>query len=233
MATFFVAGTDTAVGKTCVTRCLLKAAASQGLRSLGLKPVAAGTDVAVQDSNNETHSLENEDVVALAEAASVSLSLRHINPVCLPEPLSPHIAADRAGVTVTIANIHAAMQVGLNAESDLTLVEGAGGWRVPINERETMADLARALNVPVILVVGMRLGCLNHALLTAEAIRRDGLELHGWIANELSADMPAIEENVATLNRHMFAPMLARVPYRKDIDTEFACSSMDISKVLS
>lgn len=204
---YFVAGTDTEIGKTYVSCALLRSAQDQGLQVLGLKPVAAGADCNYQGQ------LENEDAVALKRASNIEIGMRELNPACLPEPLSPHIAASRAQCHLSVEKLVEELQPGLDKSADLILVEGAGGWRVPLSDSETMADLAIALALPVILVVGMRLGCLNHALLTAEAIRRDGLALYGWVANDLSGDMAAFEENVATLKCRIDAPMIATIAY--------------------
>lgn len=222
---YFIAGTDTGVGKTWVSCALLKAAIAAGKQAVGLKPIAAGADIRLDGS------LENEDAVALKRISNIDIPVRALNPICVPEPLSPHIAADRANVKLSVASTIKQMSAGLNLDADLCLIEGAGGWRVPINNRETMADLARCLNIPVILVVGMRLGCLNHAMLSVEAIERDGLKLHGWIANVIDPDMSALNENVATLNRHLTAPLLARLPHSQNFDVVEASKNIDISKL--
>jgi dethiobiotin synthetase len=209
---FFVTGTDTGVGKTLATVSLLRAFAAQGKSTLGLKPVAAGCE--------ETgEGLRNEDALALMEAASVALPYEQVNPVALSAALAPHIAAAlenrRVRVTQVVGLLRGAM---MQARADITLIEGAGGWRVPLNEQETLADLAREMKAPVILVVGLRLGCINHALLTAEAIRRDGLVLAGWVANTLDPDMPAREQNIATLASALAAPCLGVLPFVESAD---------------
>jgi len=204
---FFVTGTDTGVGKTHASVALLQALAAQGRTTLGLKPVAAGCDAT-------TDGLRNEDALALQAAATVKLPYAQVNPVALAEAIAPHIAAAhekrRIGVTQLAGLVRGALMQG---RADVTLIEGAGGWRVPLNERETLADLARELDVPVILVVGVRLGCISHALLTAEAIRRDGRVLAGWVANAIDATMPAREENIATLRAALGAPLLGVLPH--------------------
>ena len=205
MTRYFVTGTDTEVGKTYVCEMLLRAAAHAGKRSLGLKPVAAGAEL------NSEGVYENEDALRLMAASSVKLPYEWVNPVCVPDPLSPHIAAERSGVDITVSSIRSGLQQGLHTETELTLVEGAGGWRVPINREQTMADLAKSLCLPVILVVGMRLGCINHALLSAESIAADGLVLYGWFANHVDNEMGAQQENVNTLERMLSAPLLGRI----------------------
>jgi dethiobiotin synthetase len=201
----FVTGTDTGVGKTLVSAALLHALARHHRRVVGMKPVAAG----LIDHQGQWVS---EDVLALRAASNVSVPAELDNPVALPDAMAPHLAAERVGRTVTVAGLRTAHRA-LKEHADVVLVEGAGGWRVPVNDRETLADLARAIGVPVVLVVGMRLGCLNHALLTAEAIRADGLELAGWVANAIDPDMPCREENIHTLRHWLPAPLLGRVSW--------------------
>ena len=207
MNKFFVAGTDTEVGKTYVSSCLLRLAFDTGLSSLGLKPIAAGCEL-----NDGEY--QNEDALALMKYSSVHLPYSQVNPVALPDACSPHIAAANAGKTVSASRIAGYCRGALLSKVDFALVEGAGGWRVPISPRETMASIALQLNYPVILVVGMRLGCINHALLTAEAIRKDGLKIAGWVANQLTAErMPYFEDNLSTLKSALDAPFIGTVSY--------------------
>jgi dethiobiotin synthetase len=201
----FVTGTDTGVGKTLVSAALLHALARRHARVVGMKPVAAGL-VPCGDA------WASEDALALRAASTVQVPPALDNPVALPEPLSPHIAAARAGRPVGVAELLAA-QRALMRQADLVVVEGAGGWRVPINETETLADLAVAMAAPVVLVVGLRLGCLNHSLLTAEAIAADGLLLAGWVANGIDPAMACRDENIETLRRRLDAPLLGIVPW--------------------
>ena len=169
---YFITGTDTEIGKTHATCALLATAANQGLRSVALKPVAAGTDA----------SGRNDDVVRLMAASNVSLPERTVNPWLLTEPLSPHIAARHAGVEITAATIIETFHLA-DERADLLLVEGVGGLYAPLSDSLTQPELIRQLDIPVILVVGLRLGCLNHALLTAAAIEQEGLQFAGWIGN--------------------------------------------------
>ena len=201
----FVTGTDTGVGKTLISAALLHMLARHHARVVGMKPVAAGL---VQQDDRWV----SEDVLMLRVASTVRVPPELDNPVALPEPLSPHLAAARAGRRVGVAQLLAA-QRALLALADVVLVEGAGGWRVPLNDEETLADLARAMAAPVVLVVGLRLGCLNHALLTAEAIRADGLTLAGWVANSVDPDMACREENIESLRQRLHAPLLGVVPW--------------------
>ena len=208
--TFFVTGTDTGVGKTLVTAALLHALAQRHARVVGMKPVAAGL---VPHGDGWA----SEDALMLRAASTVRVPPALDNPVALPDPLSPHLAAQRAGRHVGVAELVAA-QRALQAHADVVLVEGAGGWRVPLNGQETLADLARALAAPVVLVVGLRLGCLNHALLTAEAIRADGLHLAGWVANSIDPEMACRQENIDTLRQRLSAPLLGTVPWQAQPD---------------
>ncbi len=200
---FFIAGTDTDAGKTHAACQLLHAAQQRGLRTLGLKPLAAGAE-------NTADGLRNADALLLQQASAVQLPYEAVNPFCFFDAIAPHIAAKKSGVRLSAKEIAKSIRHTLdNTEFDYALIEGAGGWRVPINETETLADVVKLLNLPVILVVGMKLGCLNHALLTVEAIVRDGIELYGWIANDFGNPMPYLEENIAALEQKISAPRIA------------------------
>lgn len=203
----FVTGTDTGVGKTLVSAGLLHALAPHHRRVVGMKPVAAGVVPWGED-------WASEDAIALRSASTLAVPPELDNPVLLLDPLSPHIAAKRAGVQIDIAAIVRSYQT-LAAEADAVVVEGAGGFHVPLTDTHTGADLAQALALPVVLVVGLRLGCLNHALLTAEAIRARGLTLVGWVANRVDPEMEAADENIAYLRARLGAPLLAEVPYQE------------------
>ena len=200
---FFVTGTDTGVGKTLVACALIHALVDRGLRVAAMKPVAAGAAPVGAE-------LVNEDVVQLMAAANVAADRRLVNPYCFAPAVAPHIAAHEAGVTIDVQPI-AGAAVALAGDVDFVVAEGAGGFYVPISGPYTMADVAQALGWPVILVVGLRLGCLNHALLTAEAIRTRGLRLAGWVANQIDAGMARVSENVAALSSRISAPCLGRV----------------------
>ena len=203
---YFVTGTDTGVGKTLCSAALLHALSRRHARVVGMKPVAAGL---IEHDGR----LVSEDVLALRAASTLAVPPELDNPVALPEPLSPHLAARRAGVVVRVADLLAPARA-LASMADALVVEGAGGWRVPLNDGgETLADLARELAAPVVLVVGLRLGCLNHAMLTAEAIRADGLALAGWIANRIDPHMACADDNLATLRELLGAPLLGDVPW--------------------
>jgi dethiobiotin synthetase len=194
---FFVTGTDTGVGKTRVAAALILALRAQGLRVAAMKPVAAG----------HAPGEPNEDVTALQQAANVMADGRDVNPYAFAESVAPHIAAARAGVRIELSVITEAY-ARLAAAADAVVVEGAGGWRVPLNADQDMADLARALRLPVVLVVGLRLGCLNHARLSVESIARSRLPLAGWIGNRLDPAMAQQAENLDALTRLLPTPCL-------------------------
>ena len=214
---FFLTGTDTEIGKTFITCALLHRARQLGLRAAGIKPVAAGTDAAGR----------NEDVENIRAASNVDLPREVINPCCLSPAIAPHLAAAEEGVTIDFAPILAACASAIQ-KADLLIVEGVGGFRVPLGVDRDSADLAVALALPVILVVGLRLGCLNHALLTAEAIAARGLTLAGWVANRIDPDMLRAEDNIAALRERLGAPMLGSVPSIAGSDPAAAASFLDL-----
>lgn len=216
--TWFVTGTDTGVGKTAVSCALLVAAARAGLSTAAVKPVAAGCDETGQ----------NEDALYLMTSMTEDLDYSQVNPVALQAAVAPHIAASLEGKRMQASRLAGLCRGVMLGNADFVLIEGAGGWRVPINPRETMADVAIQLQVGVILVVGMRLGCINHALLTAEAIRRDGLHLAAWVANQPGPRMACHEENLDTLQQLLPAPLLGDVPFLSGWQAQEASSYLDI-----
>lgn len=205
MTAYFVTGTDTGVGKTLVSCALLQALARRHPRVVGMKPVAAGL---VQTPDG----WDSEDAISLRAASTVRVPPALDNPVRLPDPLSPHLAAERAGNRIDIHHL-VACQRELAQHADAMVVEGAGGFLVPLSPEHTGADLAQALGLPVLLVVGLRLGCLNHALLSAEAIRARGLPLAGWVANRIDPGMAAADDNIAFLRQRLGAPLLADIAH--------------------
>jgi dethiobiotin synthetase len=209
----FITGTDTDVGKTVIASGLLAAANQAGLRTAAIKPIAAGCELTEQG-------MTNDDALQLQAAASHRLSYQQINPVALEPAIAPHIAANEAGKRLSAARLTGFCRGLSLLPVDLVVLEGAGGWRVPINERETLADVACELNCAVIVVVGMRLGCLNHTLLTIEAIRRDGLNIAGWVANIIDPDMPRLDENIDTLKQRIAEPCLGTVPRLDDLSPQ-------------
>ncbi len=204
MKSFFITGTDTEVGKTFVTCGLLVALRERGVHVVPMKPIAAGAVV-------RNGVLRNEDVHQLLAVYGKPIDAQLVNPYCFAEAIAPHIAAMHEGKLVLVDVIERAFRE-LAAAHDSVLVEGAGGFLVPLSAEESMAALPRRLGLDVILVVGMRLGCLNHALLTAETIRGRGLTLSGWVANTVDPNMHSLAENIDTLKSMLGAPCLGRVP---------------------
>ena len=213
---YFVTGTDTGIGKTTVSCALLRAFAAQGHKVIGMKPIAAGVE------NGKW-----PDVEQLLAASNVNVTRQQINPYAFDPPISPHLAAQRAGREINLAVIQQAYQT-LSAQADRVVVEGAGGFLVPVNQHQTGADLAQALNLPVILVVGMRLGCLNHALLTAQAIKTAGLTLAGWVANCIDPQMLAGTENIATLEQRLDCSLLGVLPFDLGMDMQKSARLLDV-----
>lgn len=202
----FVTGTDTGVGKTLVSCALLHAYAAMGKRAVGMKPVAAGCDGGVCD-----------DVEMLRRASGVQAPRELVNPHAFVPPVAPHVAAQEAGVAIELEPIRRAY-LELASLAEVVVVEGVGGFRVPLNHSEDTADLAKVLGLPVVLVVGMRLGCLSHALLTAEAVAARGLVLAGWVANRIDPDMERFPSSLEALRQRLDAPLLGVVEYAAQPD---------------
>lgn len=201
----FIAGTDTGIGKTHAACALLHALRDAGFRASGMKPVASGCVKTVDG-------LRNEDALALQAASDTSAPYNLINPVALRDPLSPHLAAAHDGVMISLAPMRAAFDQLVQSHQRV-VVEGVGGWMVPLAPGLLAADIARQWQLPVILVVGLRLGCLSHALLSARAIAADGCHLLGWIGNAVDPAMEAVEENLITLRELLPAPCLGVLPH--------------------
>ena len=206
LPSIFITGTDTGVGKTLISCALLQALAAQELKVIGMKPVASG-------SEQTTEGLRNTDALALQQAANVAADYSLINPYCFAPAIAPHLAARQAGVSIELPVLLSAYQQ-LQQRAEVVVVEGAGGFLTPINAQQSLADLAQQLAIPIILVVGMRLGCINHALLTVEAIQARGLRLAGWVANSLAPNMPHFAENLSSLQQAIDAPCLSVVPWQ-------------------
>ncbi|MET7142052.1 dethiobiotin synthase [Xanthomonas sp. PPL139] len=209
---FYVTGTDTGIGKTIASTALLHALRARGQRAVGMKPVASGC-------TREAEGWRNEDALALQEASAPRPRYDDLNPYALPLPLAPELAAADAGVQLELAPIAAAFE-RLRAQADVVVVEGVGGWAAPLSASLDQADLARALRLPVVLVVGLRLGCLNHARLSAAAIADDGLQCIGWIGNEIDPAMERIDDNMAMLRARLPMPCWGRLPYRPQPQAE-------------
>jgi dethiobiotin synthetase len=220
---FFITGTDTGVGKTVMTCALLHEFTRRGRRAVGMKPVAAG---AVRDAGV----LRSDDVTMLRAASNVDAPLHLVNPYCFEPPIAPHVAAERAGVTIDIAHIARAYGE-LAAAADVVIVEGVGGFCVPLGRGSDTSELARELGLPVILVVGVRLGCLSHALLTARAIREAGLQFAGWIANRIDPAMAAADENVDALTERLAAPRLGDIRFAEKPEPLEVAALLDVASL--
>ncbi|PWB57044.1 MAG: dethiobiotin synthase [Nitrosomonadales bacterium] len=219
----FVTGTDTNVGKTLIACALLHAWRNAGKTVLGMKPVAAGCEL-------QPEGLACADVAALRRASSAQAPAEWVNPYAFAPAVAPHAAAEEAGVSIDLERIREAF-VALAGCAEMVVVEGAGGFRVPLNPRQDSADLARLLGLPVVLVVGMRLGCLNHALLTADAIRAQGLPLAGWVANRIDPGMACFESNLGALRQRLEAPLLGVVEYAAAPDPAVAAQCLILPRV--
>lgn len=216
----FVTGTDTGVGKTLVATGLLRLAASRGMRAVGLKPIASGAD-------QTPDGLRNQDALSLAAASAVPLPYRLTNPLCFAPAVAPHLAAAEAGLPVSLPGL-ADWYAHATAAADLAIVEGAGGWRVPLHPEGFLSDLPELLGLDVVLVVGLRLGCLNHARLTFEAIAHAGrCRLVGWIGNRIDPEFARLEGNLATLTRLLGSPPLAVVPPLATPAAAVACAHLE------
>lgn len=218
---YFITGTDTDVGKTTVAAGLLFAAREAGLTTAAGKPVASGCE-------QTPKGLRNADALALMAECSLPLTYNEVNPVAFEPAIAPHIAAREVGVTLTVESLLPPMQAILAKQAQFTLIEGAGGWRVPLSGQDSLSGLAQALDLPVILIVGVRLGCISHALLTAEAIARDGLQLAGWVANIIGPKTSRLEENLATLAERLPAPCLGRVPRLKSTTAQAVAEHLQL-----
>lgn len=213
---FFITGTDTNVGKTIVAAALLTALAKQNFKTVALKPVASGS---------------NSDALLLQKSASQKLPYTKINPFVFDEPISPHIAAKNAGVKLNVAKILQKSKTVLTSTADYIVIEGAGGLFAPLNEQETMADLIKGYNYPVILVVGIRVGCINHALLTLKSIADLGIKLAGWIANVIDQNTNYLEQNIHTIKQYTKSPLIAIIPYQKKIVLAQITNLIDLEKI--
>jgi dethiobiotin synthetase len=221
---WFITGTDTGVGKTLVSRLLLEALQRAGHSAAGMKPVASGCRITAAG-------LRSDDALELMQASDVAADYADVNPYALGSACAPHIAARETGVEIQPEKILESFR-RLQQKSPWVVVEGVGGWSVPLGERLTMAEVARALGLPVILVVGLRLGCLNHALLTVEAIRRTNIPLAGWVANRIDPAMTHVPENIATLAQKIEAPLLAQIPYQSAAQPDAASAVLPVVEMI-
>ncbi len=214
MKGIFITGTDTGIGKTHFTIACIQALQSAGCRVAAMKPVASGAE-------RINGRLCNEDALRIIEALDHDVDYELINPYCFRPPVSPHIAAAEVGVEIDVSKIKNRCQL-LSENTDYTLVEGVGGWLAPLSDSLTVADLASALALPVIMVVAIRLGCLNHAMLTAQSINRSGLELAGWVANCVEPEADAVERQIDYLSRRLSVSPIARIGWQSPAQIELA-----------
>ncbi|MBX9586147.1 MAG: dethiobiotin synthase [Gammaproteobacteria bacterium] len=213
MANVFITGTDTNVGKTFCTVALLHQLNMKGYKTFGLKPVASGCFL------NEEGQLVNEDALAIQKAASIKRGYQIINPISFQEPIAPHIAAKKVGGYLSSRLIIDVITRSIQQEADINIIEGVGGWSVPINDNELMSDVVIKLNFPIILVVGIRLGCVNHAILTAQKIMQNKVTFLGWIANCIDNSMLELDENIQSIAEWIPAPCLGIIPYCIESDS--------------
>ena len=206
---FFVTGTDTNIGKTYISTALLRKFNKMGFSTFGIKPVASGC-------RNISGKLRNEDALALQRVSSIKKSYKFVNQVALEAPIAPHIAAQLEGLHLTTKTLMEKINKSLSISSDVFIIEGAGGWFVPLNDKESMSDLVKLLNIPIILVVGIKLGCLNHTILTVNAINQINILFLGWVANCIEPQTKAIDENIKTLKAWVNAPCIGVVRYGED-----------------
>lgn len=222
----FVTGTDTSVGKTLISASLLQAACNAGLSCYGLKPIAAGCQTTEEG-------LRNEDALLLQRHSSVRMSYEQVNPIALAAAVAPHIAAAQAHRSLQLSRIEGFCRGSLMQKADLRLVEGAGGWHVPLNAQERLSDLPVRMEMPVILVVGVKLGCINHSLLTLEAIQRSGAVIAGWVANCIDPAVESLEANINTLRHYLPAPLFGVVPWQAQPGPVEVAKFLDLSLVLT
>ena len=226
MKRIFITGTDTEIGKTVVASGLVKASVDAGYRTAGLKPIAAGCEMI-------DNALVNDDAQQLMLASNVELDYGIVNPIALEPAIAPHIAAKQRGVSIASKVLKTHYERNLPSDLDLAVFEGAGGWFVPLNDYETFQDFVLAMKLDVIIVVGMKLGCINHALLSVSAIKACGLNLLGWIANFPQPEMDVAEENLETLMQRIDAPLLGVIPHFKELEAEAVANHINIQAIFS
>jgi dethiobiotin synthetase len=218
---YFVTGTDTEIGKTVVTLSLISALKATGIKVGGMKPVASGCE-------RTSLGLRNDDALKIQSLSSEDQVYELVNPYAFEPPIAPHVAASNVGEKIDIHQLRVCFeQLSLNVEK--VVVEGAGGWKVPLNNNEAFPDLVRELGLPIIMVVGLRTGCINHALLTAEAIKQDGLYLQAWVANGVDTEYTTSRATVDYLLEHIDAPLLGHIPFYTAPDPTRIGASLDLS----
>ena len=222
---FFIAGTDTDVGKTVASKAILNALAEKGLNTIGYKPVAAGSD-------KTENGFRNSDALFLQAAATVDVEYDDVNPYALELPASPHIAARRENVSIEYSVLSDKLAQH-KTNSDIVLVEGAGGWRVPVSENDCLSTWVQQEKLPVVLVVGIKLGCLSHAMLTLDAIKADGLEVIGWVANRVNPGTEHYAEIIEMLEQKVDAPKIGEIPYVPAVKRQGLAKYIDVSPLLN
>ncbi|MEE8379764.1 MAG: dethiobiotin synthase [Gammaproteobacteria bacterium] len=220
MSEYFITGTDTGVGKTWVTLALMEALQNKGEVVVGMKPVASGCQ-------KTSAGLRNDDAVRILMQSSQDLDYKTVNPYAFEPAVAPHIAAELTGTAIDIEKIASEFNT-LKENTDSVVVEGVGGWCVPLGENTMLADLVNRLGLPVILVIGLRLGCINHALSTVRAIEADGAQVYGWITSQLDPGYACLNETTATLQTRISAPLLGSLPYMESFDVEIAAGQLRI-----
>lgn len=222
MSGFFVTGTDTEIGKTFVSSLLIQLLVDDGFKVSGMKPIAS-------DAKNIDGNIQNEDAETLMQVANVTADYKVVNPYVFEQAISPHLAAEDMGTEIDLNKIKSNFEL-LEKKSDIVIVEGVGGWYAPLSYNCTVADLADTLQLPIILVVGLRLGCLNHALLTAQAIRQSGLPIAGWVANHVTKDFSTAEKNISTLEHFLVEfPFLGSILHHTDSNNELPVHTINKS----
>jgi len=216
MKTFFVAGTDTDIGKTYVCSLLLKEFNKIGYQTFAIKPLATGC------YKNKDGNLVSDDALELMSNSSLSCHYETVNPIALPQPIAPNVAADKVGVSLSTLNLCKKIKSSIQYSAHINIIEGIGGWCVPINKTELFSDAVNRLQLPVILVIGIKLGCLNHALLTIQAMQQSGTKLIGWIANLIDPETLYPQEIISTLKAQIRAPCLGVVPYQSKAKIDIA-----------
>ncbi|THB74720.1 MAG: dethiobiotin synthase [Gammaproteobacteria bacterium] len=220
MKGFFITGTDTDAGKTEVAAGIIYSFVQKGYKVAGMKPIASGCD-------ETADGVRNSDALKLISAANADLSYDLINPYTFKAPIAPHIAAEQSGVAIEMAKIRQCYRE-IQQQADLVVVEGVGGWTVPIDQNQRMDDLALELGLSVIMVVGIRLGCINHTLLTYEAIQAKGLEVAGWVANYISTEDLCLQEQTDSIKQRISAPLLGEIPFNKSINHQYVAQHIEI-----
>ncbi|MCW8825477.1 MAG: dethiobiotin synthase [Gammaproteobacteria bacterium] len=221
---FFITGTDTGIGKSWCSAALIWKLQQQGFNVAGMKPIASGC---VETAEG----LKNEDALLLQQFSSQPIPYSEINPYAFKPAIAPHIAAEQADICINLESIKQNFDV-ISSRFDFTIVEGVGGWLVPLNDQQSVADLATTLGLPVIMVVGIRLGCINHALLTAQQIQQSGCQLVGWIANTTDVEMKEIQRNIETIDAMVDAPLLGTTPFLKQFDQQQLAAAIDINTLI-